>query len=469
MKTLRVLGVALWAAAVSCGFTLEAGEPHLASRFDTQTDPSHCGALGNVCRAAHARAICSEGRCAIAACEDGWADCDGSDATGCETPIAADPATCGACQRACDLPHAVADCLAGECVIAGCLPGFLDCDGIASNGCETSTATSLRDCGACGAACREGEVCAAGACSDDCPSPLARCGALCVDRAFDPAHCGACGRACRLDHAATACEAGECRVARCQGGFGDCDAASENGCETETSRDPDHCGACGRACHLDHAVAACRSGTCRLVGCQAGWDDCDGAEANGCETDTQGSAANCGACGFACGLENATARCADGACALDACGPGFGDCDGAAGNGCETDILTDPRHCGACHHRCPGGESCVDGDCAGECPPPHVACRRACVHLDRDPAHCGACGAACRLEHASSACVAGSCQVKRCQEGWGDCDGDPANGCEASLRVGPDCGACGHSCPRGYRCVLGPARLAACAYWPEPG
>jgi len=56
--------------------------------------------------------------------------------------------------------------------------------------------------------------------------------------------------------------------------------------------------------------------------------------------------------------------------------------------------------------------------------------------------------------------------VEHCLEAWGDCDGDPGNGCETSLRGGDDCGACGRRCPPAYRCVLGPARAAACAYWP---
>jgi len=36
-----------------------------------------------------------------------------------------------------------------------------------------------------------------------------------------------------------------------------------------------------------------------------------------------------------------------------------------------------------------------------------------------------------------------------CPMGLGDCDGDPANGCEVDLRNNPDhCGGCGMACPR---------------------
>src|SRR5205807_715093 len=36
----------------------------------------------------------------------------------------------------CNLPHAVAGCSAGACTVAGCLQGYTDANGIASDGCE---------------------------------------------------------------------------------------------------------------------------------------------------------------------------------------------------------------------------------------------------------------------------------------------------------------------------------------------
>jgi hypothetical protein len=122
---------------------------------------------------------------------------------------------------------------------------------------------------------------------------------------------------------------------------------------------------------------------------------------NGCETNTQTDTAHCGGCGMACATRpNATASCAGGRVhvhlrgglrrlrqrpeqrlrgqpqhrpqplrrVLDApatsptrrrparwasapspmCAAGFGDCDGNAANGCETDTRTSVSHCGAC-------------------------------------------------------------------------------------------------------------------------
>jgi hypothetical protein len=40
--------------------------------------------------------------------------------------------------------------------------------------------------------------------------------------------------------------------------------------------------------------------------------------------------------------------------------------------------------------------------------------------------------------------VAGACVPGTCAAGFGDCDGDPTNGCEARLAVdGNPCGMCG--------------------------
>lgn len=48
----------------------------------------------------------------------------------------ADPVNCGACDRTCVIPNAIAACRAGECAIARCVEGFLDLDGKLGNGCE---------------------------------------------------------------------------------------------------------------------------------------------------------------------------------------------------------------------------------------------------------------------------------------------------------------------------------------------
>lgn len=51
--------------------------------------------------------------------------------------------------------------------------------------------------------------------------------------------------------------------------------------------------------------------------------------------------------------------CSEGKCE---CTGGFGDCDGDDANGCETPLATDPLHCGSCGRDCQGGD-CVLGQC----------------------------------------------------------------------------------------------------------
>lgn len=55
-------------------------------------------------------------------------------------------------------------------------------------------------------------------------------------------------------------------------------------------------------CDLPRAAATCDpSGACAVGTCENGWGDCDGRAENGCETDLSRDAANCGVCGVSCG------------------------------------------------------------------------------------------------------------------------------------------------------------------------
>ncbi len=71
-----------------------------------------------------------------------------------------------------------------------------------------------------------------------------------------------------------------------------------------------------------------------------------------------------------------------------------------------------------------------------------------------DPAHCGGCGMACESgPNAASLCQAGTCAIS-CDEGFADCDGDPASGCEVDTTSDAShCGGCGMACGPGLHCV----------------
>jgi hypothetical protein len=257
------------------------------------TTSTHCGACGVSCAFARATAACTDGACAIAACEQGFGNCDGMTSTGCETSTSNNPAHCGTCGTVCPSPPgATAACNNATCGFT-CNTGLADCDSNTANGCEQDTVSNVN-------------------------------------------HCGGCNRRCVLPNADASCTAGACRVLRCLPGFADCDGNASNGCEVNTLTDLNHCGSCNARCASTNTTSACAAGACVVQSCAGTFRDCDGAATNGCETNSATSTAHCGACNNACPARaNAATTCAGGACGFT-CNAGFNDCDDNAANGCET-------------------------------------------------------------------------------------------------------------------------------------
>jgi MYXO-CTERM domain-containing protein len=152
----------------------------------------------------------------------------------------------------------------------------------------------------------------------------------------------------------------------CEQGWQDCNQNEDDGCEVNTNDDPENCGGCDNACELEHATAACHQGSCVVSECEDGYGDCDGNPATGCEVDIGVSMDHCGSCGADCALDHATAACHDGSCQVEECDDGWQDCNGDDVDGCETNLATDTQHCGTCRKRCGAGQVCSDGTC--ECP-----------------------------------------------------------------------------------------------------
>tara|TARA_B100000676_G_C17788489_1_gene685716 strand:- start:2 stop:685 length:684 start_codon:yes stop_codon:yes gene_type:complete len=107
------------------------------------------------------------------------------------------------------------DSAEAEAEDAGCAAGTTSCDGQ----CVDLT-TSHANCGSCGTACTDDEVCEQSECSTQCSDALTDCAGACVDLTTNDSHCGACDNAC---DSGGSCSEGECLEASgCDAGWAGC-------------------------------------------------------------------------------------------------------------------------------------------------------------------------------------------------------------------------------------------------------
>jgi len=320
--------------------------------------PETCGSCHNDCtsRFMYAQGLCVAGSCQMGACDPGWGDCVGGFSDGCETALDR-PETCGSCHNDCRdrYPNARGECESGSCEMGDCEGWYADCDGSDGNGCEAD-----------------------------------------LDA---PATCGSCVHDCRgrFPHAAAGCSNGDCVLQACDSGWADCSGGDDDGCETDVTR-IETCGGCTNNCigRFPHAAVQCLSGVCRMGACDSGWDDCNGSEGDGCEADLSLDE-TCGDCDNDCtaAYANAPGSClSPGTCQMGACNPGWLDCGGGTTDGCETDATLDTS-CGGCNN-----------DCTTLYP------------------------------HGEGICLGGSlCSLTACETGWWDQDGVAGTGCEKALPI----------------------------------
>jgi hypothetical protein len=445
--------------------------------LDVSADNANCGGCGIHCPAvANGTPLCVAGQCSVK-CTDGYGDCDHKAANGCEANLVGDVKNCGACGNACaGGANSPPSCGAGKCS-ADCAKGFADCDGNPATGCESNLSVDAGNCGQCGiscaalantsaAECRSG-ACAIVTCKDgfaDCDgNPMNGCE---INLQNDPVHCGDCGGNCKVPHAKVTCSAGACVVAGCDANFADCDGDPSNGCEKDTSSDARNCGGCRKVCQGNSSVEACQNGVCQVSMCLNGFSDCNMMANDGCESNTQTDLQNCGACGNACPMPaHSKVACWIGACSVIGCDSLFADCDKNPANGCEAD-LNKPDNCGVCGNVCGavanGQPGCAKGVCAPTCNPGFGNCDgqygNGCEKdVASDVDNCGACNNKCNQGHAAATCQNGACVYGKCDPNYGDCNGKNADGCETFL--GDDasnCGACANVCPQNAKmCING--------------
>jgi hypothetical protein len=323
-------------------------------------------------------------------------------ATGCAA------ASCNACPA---FPNASAICGdAGACAMGPCNNGFLDCDGLAGNGCEVAPATNIDNCGQCGRACSTlhtiSRRCLGGLCVpscalgfDTCMSPAAPLADDGCERAVQTnASCGSCNNDCSVQGTSpsspfSCLNAGSSSVCGCVAN------ASCGGAAGVCSSGQCTCG--GATCHLGE--------TCLSVVVDAG-------------TGGGGGSADAGA--------------------------DSGD-DAASEGGVDTDADSEA---GAEASTEAGGGTVVVDFCAcngaGACGPTETCCPAplGCHDLQTEAANCGACGRQCLP---GFACVAGVCQ---CNSN-GDCNGGTTGTC--NNMVSGQCTCSGVVCNRGERCQVG--------------
>lgn len=314
----------------------------------------------------------------------------------------------------------------------------------------------------------------------------------------DPRNCGACGVSCE-DYGPIGmigqCVQGKCDF-QCVIALEDpiqklknCNGILDDGCEIDVYSDPKNCGICGNECAEG---TPCIEGRC---GCPTGFTLCGGR----C-VDLQTNDQNCGECGRMCpfipedgpfaGCEmidkHAQAKCLGGTCGNLSCQYGWGDCDkdmgqcptnpNGAWSGCETQV-TSVENCGACGNKCGPGQICgrvgMEIKCIDTCDKLGLTdCGNAgeqgggCRDLNNDPYYCGSCVNECPAAgpHQNATCNKGSCEYP-CDDGWADCNGDLADGCEVNIAINPsNCGGCGITCDSvlGQPCVEGKCLMQDC-------
>jgi hypothetical protein len=128
---------------------------------DPISSPDNCGACGVECVVENGEPECAlvdgEFGCGVASCNENFANCDGT-AVDCEVDIRTNSLHCGGCadeegtdcaalMGVSNLHVADAICQDKACVLA-CEPGYIDCDGDVTNGCEADAKSTSR-CGGC--------------------------------------------------------------------------------------------------------------------------------------------------------------------------------------------------------------------------------------------------------------------------------------------------------------------------------
>ncbi|MDO9021903.1 MAG: hypothetical protein Q8S73_03225 [Deltaproteobacteria bacterium] len=282
--------------------------------------------------------------CFASQCSPGMADCNGNFADGCETNVRSSSAHCSACDRPCPSGQT---CFNFRCLADAGFEPFPPDAALAD---VPRGDAGPEQCGLPRQACTVDEDCAMCAPSFGrpwcCAGPRSRDFGRCVER-NTPGICDGYGVP----------DAGP--TAFCASGLERTCTSNEDCSSICEPRRDDIAWCCSFGYCRVHSYPVCPVRACRADrDCFTGQTCCSG----GCFS-LRSDPIQCGACGVRCAAPHAEPACVAGACAVGTCEAHYADCDGAPANGCETDLRTTFSHCGSCGRTCSGGMTCRDGVC----------------------------------------------------------------------------------------------------------
>ena len=361
-----------------------------------QNSPLHCGACDNVCEVENAVAACVDQLCVVGNCEPGFQNLDGMSDNGCETiceqtqdgielcdgidndcngmtddgfNLSTDNENCGVCGRTCAADGVEdGECINGRCVIYACQDGFLNNNGITSDGCEYACSISNHGVETCDGIDNDCD----GSTDVRTQDPPVLCFEEGVCRGVQSICRGTAGWECPYPELYQPGSEAVCdgRDNNCDGSIDEAFGTLGDPCDGD---DDDLCEDGVLICSPDGSGTICNEVRNNVEICDNEDNDCDGEIDE--DFDFINDIENCGGCRIACNAFGANGSCNDGICSVDGCAEGYWDINNDGADGCEyVCTINGPEICDGIDNDCNGipddnptdsGSSCLDqGVCA---------------------------------------------------------------------------------------------------------